>query len=594
MEPSPISDPTSGLSTAPEQPQDTQDKPAPSVLARVGEAELSEWVDRLYVESERAKSEQAKTQKWDEWLNSYWGEIWDKELPTFKPPIVVNELQSLLLQEISDLTDSPPRIFVQSDATVKQREKEREKAIQAYWKREFVDLQVMLATLDAVIYPLGFVGVTYDPTADFGRGKLITKARSPMSVFPDPDCVDDDDWRYVILRDVMDLVAIRAIWPDHGWRVRPNDKWSIRDSNNNSQASTRGLGSQYSGPLYSGASAAGSRIDGYIKARASVLSCFILDNSVEEEIVERVNEQAQTTLVTVRKKKYPHGRLIQVAGDVVLYDGPNPYIRRFPLVRIGLQPSVHTFWPPVSILANVLELYKSANKLDSLVVENGIRLNAGMLVADTNSGLDPATFASIPGQLILKNPQSGLDVKYPPPMPPDMIQGGERLRNYARNVLGFPPSRIGSGNRGNVSPELTETEISQAMGLTRLRGRLLHNSVQKLVELIFSGMARFYQDSRIFPNSRGDRWDPIQWSPVSSNPEKYVVHVDPASFQVRSRTMLQRLYFMLAKMGKMPNDELLDALEIPNAEEVGEKLNKQLQMEALQGLQDQRRRARKR
>lgn len=577
-----------------EQPEgggDTQSQTttAPEVQ-RPGEAELAEWVDRLYNEADRAKVTQAKTESWDDWINSYWGDLWDTDLPTFKPPIVVNELQSLLLQEVSDLTDSPPRIFVQKDNYHPDRDRNREKALQAYWKREFVDHQIMLATLDAAIFPLGFVGVTYDPAADFGRGRLLTKCRSPHSVFPDPDCVDDDDWRFVVLRDVMDCVAIRDSWPDHGWKVRPDSRWSIRGGTNKDIAERSiGLQGRYSGPLYSGANSTGTSQDGFIKARAAVLSCFILDNAVEEEIVDRLNSlTGQTELVSTKKKKYPHGRLIQVANGVVLYDGPNPYVRRFPLVRISLQPSIHSFWPPTSILGSVLEIYKSANKVDSLFVENMIRLNAGLIVADTNTGIDPASFAAIPGQIILKAPGSTFDIKYPNPAPAECVEGGERLRGYARNVLGFPPSRVGAGQRGNVSPELTETEISQAMGLTRLRGRLLHNSIQKLVEIIFSGMARFYQDARVFPNSRGDRWEPIQWDPINSNPADYVVHVDPASFEIRSKTMLQRLYFTLAKMNKVPNDELLQALNLPNAEELAAKLDQQLKLEAIAGLNKQR------
>jgi hypothetical protein len=334
---------------------------------RPGEATLAEWVDQLHLDSEKAKDEQANTDQWDTWVSSYWGDLWDRDMPSFKPPIVVNELQSLLLQEVSDLTDSPPRIFVQKDPHTPDRDKSREKALQAYWKREFVDYQIMLATLDAAIYPMGFVGVTFDPAADYGRGKLICRARSPYSVFPDPDAVDDDDWRYVVLRDVMDVVAIRDTWVDHGPRVMPDAKYSTKQDSSDPHARTKGLSGKYAGPMYSG-TAGYSRVDGFIKARAAVPSCFILDNAAEEEIIERVNDQAEKMLVSVKRKKYPHGRLIQVCNGVVLYDGPNPYLRRFPLVRITLQPTVHTFWPPASILSGVLELYKSANKLDSLVV----------------------------------------------------------------------------------------------------------------------------------------------------------------------------------------------------------------------------------
>ena len=559
------------------------------LLVRAGETQLVDWTEGLLTEAEKARREQSQEDQWETWLNGYWGEVWTQDLPTFKPPIVINELQSNILMEVSDLTDTPIRIFVQKDRTKGDRDEKVEKAIQAYWKRNFIDQEVMKATLDAMIYPCGFLTVRFDPLANHGRGKILVTARSPSTVYPDPDATSDDDWRFVILKDVLDLVYIQQAWPDQGPRVRPDAAHSVKLSDQQaSQRGPMGLSGRYAGPLYAGG--AGGMAQGFAKARAAVLSVFILDDAVEDEVIERTIEKINDEtgekvltreLVGIKRKKYPNGRLIQVSNGVVLSEAQIRTRGRFPVIRVNLQPSIHQFWPPASILAGVLESYRAANKMDSMVVENGIRLNGGILIASTRSGIDPAKFANIPGQVLLVPPGEVDQVKilYPPPMPADMVTGGERLRSYARNVLGMRPSRIGEGQRGNVSPELTETEIMQAMGLTRLRGRLLHNAVQKLVEVMFAHMALYYQTPFIIPHIQGDRWEPITWDPIL-DPDAYAVHVDPATFQVKARTALQRLYFTLAKMGKMPNDELLNALEIPDAEEVAKKLEKQLQLEA--------------
>lgn len=557
---------------------------------RIGEHQLVEWVDQLVTESETARREQAQEDQWDTWLNGFWGEVWTQDLPTFKPPIVINELQSNILMEVSDLTDSQPRIFVQRSQDKPDRDEQVEKVVRAYWKREFVDQQVMLATLDAMIFPCGFLTVSYDPLGDHGRGKIVIRARDPRSVYPDPDASSDDDWRYVILEDVLDLAYIHQAWTDHGPRVRPDARHSVRLTDRHWQKTgPKGLSGRYQGPLYAGQGT--SLTHGMLKPRAAVHTVFVKDDAVEHEVIDRMVEtvNAQTgervlerKLFSNTKRKYPHGRFIQVANGVVLRDVPLQTRGRFPVIRVCLQPGLHQFWPAASILAGVLEGYRAANKLDSLVVENGIRLNAGLLIASTRSGIDPAKWAAIPGQVLLVPPEEVPYVRmyYPPPMPADMVQGGERLRAYLRNVLGMRPSRVGEGQRGNVSPELTETEITQAMGLTRLRGRLLHSAVQKLVEVLFSHMAAFYQTPRIIPHVEGDRWEPVSWDPVTE-PEGYAIHVDPSTFQVKARTALQRLYLMLAQMGKIPDDELLNVLEVPNAENVSKKLQYQLYLEAI-------------
>src|SRR5438445_7546190 len=141
----------------------------------------------------------------------------------------------------------------------------------------------------------------------------------------------------------------------------------------------------------------------------------------------------------------------------------------------------------------------------------------------------------------MMRPGCDVKVEYPPPMPADMVQAGARLRQQLReNALGFMRSRMGTGSRGNVAAELTETEISQSMGLSRLRGRMLHLAIEKLVRLLLGNMATFYTTPRIIPAITAGRWNPVEWQPVT-DPDEYAVHVDPATTQVRSKTMMQRL-----------------------------------------------------
>src|SRR5574337_1570462 len=115
-----------------------------------------------------------------------------------------------------------------------------------------------------------------------------------------------------------------------------------------------------------------------------------------------------------------------------------------------------------------------------------------MIVATTDTGLDFESFASIPGQMVQINPGSQFQVQYPPPMPPDMIQFPFKMLELQRQVLSFSPARAGQGGRGNVSAELTETEIAQAQGPTRLAGRMLYYTVQRLATMIFARMAQGY------------------------------------------------------------------------------------------------------
>lgn len=556
----------------------TSRKASPESELRPGEADLVEWVEGMYDDAEAGRREQCGDPgDWDDAVSTYWGDQWKgTTLPTYKAPIVLNELKSLALQELSDLTDSRIVIHVEKDVAGR-ADSAAEKSMQATWARYFMDLTLLSAALDALIYPLGFLQSGFDPLSERGQGVVTLKARNPRSVYPDPDAETDEDARYMILEDVMDLVEIHARWPETGPRVGPEANYSIRYEKNRERPGPK-PGSNYTGPLYSKLPGV---TQGFKKARARVLTCIVQDEEQIEEMRPIIVEGVTVGEAPIKKYRYPDRRLIQIAGQRVLYDGNNQY-RGAPIItRVALQPTVHSYWPSGSIIRDFTAVQQGANKADSLVLENIMRLNGGQGFADADTGIDPQRMANVPGQWTLIRPGTRMpEIKYPSPMPGEMVNLGERFRGFIRGLMGYPLSRTGAGTHGNVAAELAETEISQSMGITRLRGRLLHVSTQKAVEMLFSRMAQFYLTRRHIPYLVGQKWEQAQWEPVV-NPEQYAVLVDPATFAVRSKTMMQRLYFTLARMGKMPTEDLLKALEVPDADGIAGRLKSELILMAM-------------
>ena len=546
---------------------------------RKGEMRTVEWVDGLFNEAENAKNEQCDPDTWEDSLSTYWGDTWPSQMPSYKPRIEVNEIKSLMLQELSDLTDSRLTVYVQKNKESAERDKNAEQAIQTYWKRNYADMTVLQSALDALIYPLGFLQTGWDPLMRQGQGDILFKSRDPDSVFPDPDAEWDpqsgeESMRYMILEDILDILDIRRRFPETGYLVKPEEAYSVKArQTSEGRPGPRGS-SGYMGPLYN-KTGYGAGVPGYKKARAQVLTCVVDDPETEQEITE-----IQGVLRQVERYKYPHRRMLITANGRVLYDEDQPFWYAPILTSVRLQPSVHSYWPAQSLVAEFAEIQRSANKADSMVIENMLRCNSAVIMADADSGISPKTYAPIPGLVILRKPGSRIDVVQATPMAPEMLTEGERLRGYIRGVMGYPTSRTGAGTHGNVAAELAETEISQAMGLTRLRGRLLYQSVQRAVEMIFARMAQFYQTPRHLPYVEQGDLHTIKWEPIMQ-PEDYAVHVDEDSFSVRSKTMVQRLALMLAKMGKLPDEELLKTLEFPNAVEVAKKLQTQLLLQAI-------------
>jgi hypothetical protein len=550
-----------------EQLRDKVPDPAPPPP---GESELVAWVEAVAEEAAGGRKLKGNDDEWDDWENGFWGDLWGSDpLPSYVLPITINELKSLVLQEVSDLTDTKLRVFVSADPASGRRDEAAEQALLAEWQRSAIDLQVMQACLDALVFPCGWLSCLWDPTADEGQGRILVRAPNPRGLYPDPDAEDDTRWRYLIVRETMDLADIRRLWPDRGPRVPPDDAVSTKLAQPTGWAGTI---RQMLSPLWSRAGSFEPNPT-YVKARATVTHCFVYDDELEPVPPTAEDDGTVIRLSTKQayRPKYPHGRLIQVANGRVLYDDKNPYHGPFPYIRVLMQPAIHTFWPRQSIVGENLATLRASNKADSLVVENALRLNKGQIFIPADSGIDPQRFGNLPGQVHLIAPGRQPFIDYPRPMPADMVNLGERLRGFMRQVMGFTPSRAALGSRGNVSAELTETEISQAMGITRLRARLLHQSVQQLVQQLFSRMVQFWTTPRLIPVIENESWRPVRWTPIP-DARTYAAYVDPATFAVRSQTMMKRLYLTLVRMGLMPPEEALRMLDIPNAKELAQKI----------------------
>lgn len=561
------------------------------------ESELWRWMEQAATEAARVRRQQGRFDLFEKHMDLYHGRHYPDTMPSYRPPVTVNELRTLILSEANDLSDMNLRIYVMKDPRTGGRDEQVERAFRANWVREQIDLKIIGAIVWHECIGTGFLRVGWDPNGSHGRGDLTVDDIDPRHVLPDPDAWNDRKMKFVIYESVLDLSDIRNLFPVKGQLVRPDDRYSARDltvTDTGNISSTLSPGQPYMGPL-SGSSLIGSTFYGYKRARARVLDCYVEDDSYDTKI-ERLmdptglplrDDNNNEILQEQKVPRYPKGRRIVGANGIILYDGPNTNPGGDNgLVRVALEPTLAQFWGE-GFIQQTGELQLAADKLASGIVENSIRLNNGLVIAKGNTGLDWESFSSIPAQIMQINQGSEVQIVYPPPMPPDMVQAPWRFLDMQRRILGFSDPRTGSGGRGNVSPELTETEISQSQGATRLRAKHLYHAVQRLAELMFSRMAYGYTTRRAIPAVEGEAFKPVIWEPIE-NPDRYAVYVDPASFQVMSRSMLRRLSLALYRMQAIDRKAALEQLGWPDWEETSKRIDQAEQAMAMAKLQSKK------
>jgi hypothetical protein len=293
--------------------------------------------------------------------------------------------------------------------------------------------------------------------------------------------------------------------------------------------------------------------------------------------------------------KYPDGRWITDCENVILADGnnwcpqlPDDDMGTFPLIRLRAMPTISNFWgpPPVRLTRSLQTL---SEKLYSQTFENVVRINNGVIVIKNNTGLDPQGIGWLPGEVLMINQGSDPpQVIAPVALPQHMLTLPASLLSLQKELQGYSQARQGQPGAGNVSADLFDAAIWQSQPLTRLRGRLLAESIQRLAGIVFYVESRYKSiaDKRFLGIDKGEP-DYASWTPVESM-DSYDAYLDEGSLRVLSGTALKSVVGTLAKANLLPTQYILEALDIPNAAQLAEDKLRELELASLSRLKKPR------
>ena len=104
-------------------------------------------------------------------------------LPTFRPAVLVPELQKIMLEDANKISDISPSIYIFKSG---EQAEDREKALQAMWQQARVNYHLLFATLVSRYCGTGFLQMCYSSELRNGKGALYVKSRDPRTVGFDP------------------------------------------------------------------------------------------------------------------------------------------------------------------------------------------------------------------------------------------------------------------------------------------------------------------------------------------------------------------------------------------------------------------------
>jgi hypothetical protein len=535
-------------------------------------------------------------------MDTQWGANWAQDMmeflnlqyypttvaPSFRPKIMLPELQYLLMSETTELTNDSPKTYISVNG---RRDEERERAFAAMWRLGFFNNRIFDAVLWSQFCNPGCLQMGFNPDMRNGRGAVWLRARDVDSFLPDPHAKNDRDWAWVLADDWFYIDDIKRTWGAKAAGIKSGG--SAYDDYEEEQQS----GSEFDlslelppGPL---------RVDspqGFehqkIGPRIKVRYLWVKDYAKEvvREIAGRETAEGLELIVDpLTKWKYPGGRFIVECQGWILADGPN-FVPRlpdddfstFPFVGVWSLPHPKHYFgaPPVRFGKGPQEI---AERMYTQLVENLIRLNNGQCWIPEDSGIDIDAYGGIPGEVQVYRGDRAPSITWPTPIPQHMTQVPEILLQKVARYVGWTPERQGQASSGNISPELFDAAVFQSQSLLRMKARLLAESYQRLTQMAFYMMVRFKRLQDILRPPRGEKIPAAVWKPLPEDAE-LEMELDETSIDTMSAAMMKNLVVALGKSGQVPNRFVLETLGVPNADQIADEATRAQELAAIAKL----------
>lgn len=533
--------------------------------------------------------------------DKHWGANWSQEMvdfhnleyfpstatPSYRPRVILPELQHLLMSESTELTNDTPKVYISVNG---KRDEPREKAFAAQWKLGRFNNRIFDAVLWSQYTNPACLQLGFDTNARNGKGIVWLRSRDPDTFDPDPHATNDYDWSFCVAEDWFYVDEIRRMWPEQGGRIKIGAGY---DDYEEDEATGSGFDLSLElppGPL---------RVDspeGFEHQRngprARVRYCFVKDYAREviKEIAGEETAQGLELLVRPERRwKYPGGRFIAECQGVTLAEGrnwcpklPQDDFATFPFLGVWSLPHLKSYYgpPPVRYGKSSQDI---AERMYTQLIENLIRVNNGQCWIPEDSGIDIDAYGGLPGEVQVYRGDKPPSITWPQAIPQHMTQVPEVLLQKTARYVGWSPERQGQATQGNISPELFDAAVFQAQSILRMKGRLLSETYQRLTCMALYMMVRFKTiEDRLQP-PRSKEKTPAMWSPVPDGAE-VDMELDETSVDALSSQMMKNLVLALSKTGMIPNQFLLETLGVPNAEEMAAAATRQQELAALSRL----------
>ena len=475
----------------------------------------------------------------------------------------------------------------------------------ASWELDANDFDMLMygIGLDVQLFNLGVLKLTVDDTKDgpFSRhGRIEIRKTEPRYCHPDP-FASQLDWKYMqffIESSPYDIGDIRQLYPDAGFRVRPELSYSVSradedEGNYIDEVEHSVIDSPSKNPL-AGPFSVGER------GRAMLNECWLKDDTLIFEAEEEWFQNAvspdgenQAELIEdaghgffkpsidpdtgyVRGKwvkKYPHGRYIVTANKVLLLDIPNPYPHKgLPYVFFRGRPSKTCLSPGDATYLMLVE--RKLNDLLNRVMRMAQANIERPTIADGTAFDAPKKWHNIESaaDLILQvRPGSKFEKMQAGEIPAFVEPFVQFLQGFMNDLKGVNEVMQGKLSEGSqLSAEALSNLQDQAGTMGRMKARFLEAGLKETGFILMWLIRWTYQSDvtvQIIDPSTKQPAD-VKWDPDSAGEDDYVCVMHAGSSLPGAKQGAFQQAMSMYRERIVDDEYVLETAQIPGASRV--------------------------
>jgi hypothetical protein len=502
------------------------------------------------------------------------------QTPRGFPPFMLNLLNDHVQRKTGLLTDARPILEVVSgnDAN-KDRTELLTKCLQALWDE--TTWQETLAKGIAYAMQVGCnVGMLgWDPLADQGRGDIRARFFDPRAVFIDPAVTSSTDLpqaEFVCTEEVRSIAALIEQFGPRAEQVRPDGDLSSYPERGPSE---RGLISPAAQWNFRQRKRGQRSVSGQVPrayCRHYRFKDWERDDRGAPRRYETVGYRNGQAVVKTRPRIIRH---VVIAGGTVLVDEPAPEWHGGYNIEI-LDWGINTddIWGQ-SEIRQLRSAQEALNRIASQILRNANLMNNFMVVGDSMA-LDPDQWDSLtnrPAIILRKRPNTTLEFRAPPGLPPYLFTLMEFLVKAIEMVGGMNEAAKGSGSPSQSGIAVESLQMA-AQTVIRYQARRVEAFIERLYSKAIALIYQYYSGKRVLrlygPGNaiqtyifdRAVLTLGLQGASIREQFRDYSLSVRPTSSLNATKIQKGVLAGNLFTMGLVPGVDVLKSVEWENPE----------------------------